>query len=438
MQGFRIQEYGGLFRRSKQTVFPMFRRFAALIGFFLILASSSGASRPSINQRIREQQQKVEYARLRLQQKRGQLGIAKARVADFQHQLAETDKAIGEVNLRLGGLSGQIRQVQKRLAWNAIQLNAAQASLRLHDETYKRRLVDIYEHGDLGYLDVILGAKSYSDFVERWDDMRLIIAANQRAIRARLEAKRRVEAIQHTLQANKNVIEGLVQQQNQSKNQLNALASERQQLVVVADAQRRNLATEVTQLEEVTAGQAAALQSLVVERQREYEAQIAAERAAAAAEAKRRRDAAIARGEIPPTETLGPRADNTYALSWPVRGPITSPFGYRYHPIRHRTIFHEGMDIGADSGTPILAPADGRIIVAGWVSGYGNYIGIAHGGGVTTGYGHCSQTFVSVGQDVKRGQAIGAVGSTGNSTGPHLHFEVRVDGSPVDPATRLR
>jgi len=326
----------------------MFRRFAALIGIFLILPSPSGASRPSINQRIREQEQKVESARLRLQQKRGQLGIAKARVADFQHQLAETDNAIGQVNLRLGDLDGQVHQVQKRLAWNAIQLNAAQASLRLHDKAYKRRLVDIYEHGDLGYLDVILGAKSYSDFVERWNDMRLIIAANQRAIRTRLEAKKRVEGIERTLQANKTAIEGLVQQQNQSKNQLNALASERQQLVVVADAQRRNLATEVMQLEEVSAGQAAALQSLVVERQREYEAQIAAERAAAAAEAKRRRDAAIARGEVAPVETPGPREDNTYALSWPVRGTITSPFGYRFHPIRHRTIFHEGMDIGAD------------------------------------------------------------------------------------------
>ncbi|MBV9737730.1 MAG: M23 family metallopeptidase, partial [Candidatus Eremiobacteraeota bacterium] len=134
----------------------------------------------------------------------------------------------------------------------------------------------------------------------------------------------------------------------------------------------------------------------------------------------------------------GPATASSGYLQWPVRGPITSPFGWRIHPISGVRSFHEGLDIGVASGTPIGAAEAGRVIYAGWYGGYGNYISIDHGGGVSTGYAHCSAIYVSVGQDVRQGQTIGAVGSTGYSTGPHLHFEVRINGKPVDPLTRLR
>jgi murein DD-endopeptidase MepM/ murein hydrolase activator NlpD len=97
------------------------------------------------------------------------------------------------------------------------------------------------------------------------------------------------------------------------------------------------------------------------------------------------------------------------------------------------TEFHPGIDIGVDVGTTVSAAAAGKVIIVGWVSGYGNYIAIDHGGGISTGYGHLSSFFVSVGQEVQRGQAIGASGNTGRSTGPHLIFEVRRNGTPVDP-----
>jgi len=125
------------------------------------------------------------------------------------------------------------------------------------------------------------------------------------------------------------------------------------------------------------------------------------------------------------------------ALSWPVTGQITSPFGWRRSPFGGSPEFHQGLDIAANMGTTIIAPASGTVISAGWYGGYGNYVLIDHGGGMATGYGHLSQIFVSVGQQIQKGQAIGAVGSTGASTGPHLHFEVRINGKPVDPAAYL-
>jgi len=120
-------------------------------------------------------------------------------------------------------------------------------------------------------------------------------------------------------------------------------------------------------------------------------------------------------------------------MAWPVAGRITSYFGYRYHPILHFTRFHAGLDFGASWGSPIVAAADGQVVGAGWAGGYGRQVRIAHGGGVLTSYSHMSQIVAYPGEAVRRGQLIGYVGSSGLSTGPHLHYEVRKDGTPVNP-----
>jgi murein DD-endopeptidase MepM/ murein hydrolase activator NlpD len=117
----------------------------------------------------------------------------------------------------------------------------------------------------------------------------------------------------------------------------------------------------------------------------------------------------------------------------PVAGHITSYFGYRYHPILHFTRFHAGLDIGASWGSPIVAAGDGRVVGAGWAGGYGREVQIAHGGGVVSLYGHMSEIVAQPGSFVRAGQVIGYVGSSGLSTGPHLHFEVRQGGTPVNP-----
>jgi murein DD-endopeptidase MepM/ murein hydrolase activator NlpD len=120
-------------------------------------------------------------------------------------------------------------------------------------------------------------------------------------------------------------------------------------------------------------------------------------------------------------------------LAMPANGPITSYFGYRYHPILHFTRFHAGVDIGAGWGSPIVAAADGQVIGAGWAGGYGREVQIAHGGGIVSLYGHMSEIVATEGSYVRRGQLIGYVGSSGLSTGPHVHFEVRQGGQPVNP-----
>ncbi|MEZ5164217.1 MAG: peptidoglycan DD-metalloendopeptidase family protein [Fimbriimonadaceae bacterium] len=119
----------------------------------------------------------------------------------------------------------------------------------------------------------------------------------------------------------------------------------------------------------------------------------------------------------------------------PVNGRLSSGFGYRIHPIKKTRRMHTGQDIAAPGGTPIKAAGDGKVITASYLNGYGNTVVIDHGGGVSTLYGHCSRLYVKVGQMVKRGDRIAAVGSTGLSTGNHLHWEVRINGKPVNPMT---
>jgi murein DD-endopeptidase MepM/ murein hydrolase activator NlpD len=127
----------------------------------------------------------------------------------------------------------------------------------------------------------------------------------------------------------------------------------------------------------------------------------------------------------------------TGRLSYPSQGPVTSNFGWRNHPVLGYSRFHAGTDFGVPTGTPIRAADSGRVIFAGWQGGYGNTVILDHGGGMTTLYGHASQLYVQEGQRVERGQTIAAVGSTGLSTGPHLHFEVRVNGDPKNPLNYL-
>ncbi|HEV7180248.1 MAG TPA: M23 family metallopeptidase, partial [Candidatus Baltobacteraceae bacterium] len=198
------------------------------------------------------------------------------------------------------------------------------------------------------------------------------------------------------------------------------LAQERHNLVAVADDQRAHVATEVSAIEELSAAEESQLESLIQERQRELEA----EREAA------RRAAGISGKPLPSEGGPG-------SFSWPVSGTITSPYGWRSNPFGGSPDFHPGLDIAAPAGTTVTAAASGTVILAQWYGGYGNFVMIDHGGNISSGYGHLSAIYVSVGQKVQRGQAIGAVGSTGHSTGPHVHFEIRVNGKPVDPTPRL-
>lgn len=396
------------------------RALAALITIAL-LPQLAAASKPSLQQRIEAQRVKQQQIQAQLQQKRGELSAVAANEQKLQAQLEQTTSAIGAVSAHIDDLAYRTASTQKKLAWNTVQLNAAKRSLQLHDDAFKRRLVDIYKNGDMNYLSVLLEAKSFADFAERWEDLRLMVASNERAVKERKAAQTHVESVQRELEREEEVLAQQQAEEERARQQLAGLAAERRNLVALADQQRRAKASEVAQLDELSASEEAELEQLVQERQRQLEAEREAQR----------RAAGLA-GVTPPAGESGPGS-----FSWPVSGTITSPYGWRSNPFGGAPDFHPGMDIAAPMGTTVTAAAAGTVILAQWYGGYGNFIMLDNGGGYSTGYGHLSAIYVSVGQQVQRGQAIGAVGSTGHSTGPHLHFEVRVNGKTVDPASHL-
>jgi septal ring factor EnvC (AmiA/AmiB activator) len=396
---------------------------AAALASLALFASRGPVAADSISAK----QAQIEALHARLERKRDLLNFQQRRAADLANQLNETNGSIARVTASLGEIQGRVAWNERKLNWNQVQLNAAEATLQRHDDALKRRLVDAYERGDLGYVNVLLSATSFSDFVERWDDIRYLIAANQNTVRARRAAEQAVSKARADLEGERIALADAQQRQQEAKFQLASLASQRQQLLQVAQIQRRSVANEVVQLEELSAAEEASLEAMIRQRQQVEEARRAAE------DLQRRRAAQLAGQAIPPPENVG--APSTF--SWPVSGPITSPFGMRPNPLGQGFEMHPGIDIGAPMGATVTAAAGGRIIWAKPYGGYGNAIIIDHGGSTSSVYGHLSQIFVSEGQDVERGQAIGAVGCTGRCTGPHLHFEVRVNGVAVDPTGRL-
>ena len=398
------------------------RATIAVLTIVLALVPSAGFGKSHIDDKIQAEKQHIHDLHAKRNEKRAQLSEVKAKVGTIQSQLADTNRNIASVNGRLGDIQRHITSTQRKLDWNRIQLAAAKATLKRHQDVLARRLVDAYEHGDLGYVDVLLRARSFADFVERWNDVRFLVKANEGTIRARKADQAKVVVIETGLLGVQSELQGEEAQARQQRAALDGLAAQRKQLLDAADAERQHVQGEVAQLDELSDEEEAALESLIRQKQAEEEAR----REAA------RRAAQLSGAYLPPE----PGAPGQ--LSWPVSGPITSPFGWRMHPVYHRMILHRGIDIGVPTGTPVAAAGAGTIILASYQGDCGNMIAIDHHGGLSTIYCHLSQIFVSVGQEIQRGQAIGAAGATGDATGPHVHFQVMKNGNPVDPMSYLR
>lgn len=405
---------------------------ALLIGALLAAGTATAATNSSnaaaaarqsaLDAKIKAQQAKLHVVHTKLTQKRTELDAAQAKVGTISEQLDIANRNIAAVTAKIGTIKARMHTTQANLSWNRLQLDAAQRTLQRHNDALKRRLIAAYEFGDLGYVAVLLDAKTFGDFVERWNDVGYVIKANEATIRQRRADADRVQSIQAGLLAAEASLQSAQADALQQQNALAALADQRRNLLNLAQSQKQNVAVQVGELEDTSAEAEAALEALVRAKQQEEDRRRSSERRAA-----------LLAGESLPPEPGAPGQ-----LLWPVSGPITSPFGMRMHPVYGRPILHAGIDIAAAQGTTIAAAADGRVIVAGYQGDCGNMVALDHHGGLSTIYCHMSQIFVGVGQDVQRGQAIGAVGMTGDATGPHVHFQVMENGHPVDPMSFLR
>ena len=325
---------------------------------------------------------------------------AQARVENLSEKLRVLQEEVDAATSEYNDVKGRLDKVQSDIYDNTELLNKTEKELKAKNKKLAKRVRDIYINGQISYVDVLFGAKDFSDFLTRMDILKRIIKHDYDLI---MKVKADREIVMNT------------------KAKLEKDKADVELLVADAEIKQKNM-LDKKQAQQVLLDKA--------EYDRDVSQQAYEELMAASQEITRM----IQRSQMVGGSYV---ASGSGAMIWPLNGPITSEFGWRTHPIFGTQRYHSGLDIGGDYGLPIVAAASGTVIHSGWISGYGYTVIIDHGGGITTLYGHNESLLVGEGESVSQGQTIAMCGSTGNSTGPHCHFEVRENGEPVSPYSYL-
>ena len=354
---------------------------------------------PALADELNDRQAELESVRAQMQEKQEQAAQAQKKVQSEAGRLEAADRQLAAAENELAGVETRRRDTETQIDRNQVVLANTEKSLQSRTAVYAKRLRNIYENGQINYLDVLFGAKDFQDFSTRMELLKRVIKFDV--------------------------------------NLMDKIKAERQ-LIITKRQELEEQKSTLVALEQETAAKRAVV------------AQRRAERAAILNQAISERDQAEAEYQdlmatsqqievmIQQIQAGGQFVGNgSGSMMWPYIGPITSPYGWRTHPISGVSRYHSGIDIGADYGDPVLAADAGTVDYADWFGGYGNAVIIEHGGGISTLYGHNSSLLVSVGQSVRKGQPIAYAGSTGYSTGPHVHFEVRINGEPTNPMDYL-
>jgi len=355
---------------------------------------------------------KNEAAYLEQQQENVQNRIAQneAEQASTIEKKTAVDEQIQLTEAEIVNANKQLQQYNVLIAEKQAELDAVIEEEELLMDHFRRRMRIIEENGEVSYWSIIFGANSFADLLDRIVMVNELVSSNQQVMERVTQARADVAAQQA-------VLEDCKEEQKSVKDSLAELQADLEAQRAAADQLILDLIREEAELEEYYRELEAA------------RAQVAEDIDKKIAQIEEEERLAKLRG----TTTGYVYGTGTYI--WPVSAvTLTSPFGWRMHPTLGYEKFHSGVDIGAYSGDPIWAADSGTVIVSGYnEGGYGNYVVIAHGDGYTTLYGHMSSRAVSEGDVVAKGQTIGYVGSTGRSTGPHLHFEIRCNGEYLDP-----
>ncbi len=336
------------------------------------------------------------------------LSGVKDKITDAKGQREKLDISISALENEIYALDVQIAENKKNIKLVTDELANIEKSQKEYSDIFKERVRVMYERNDLSFLTLLFSAENFSDLLKRIETVSQIVRYDKAVMKRMADTQAEIAAKKESLEEAAKVVELNQEIQKSKKAEL--------------DASKAALSTVIANLEADADAHRAALD------------EADAAEAALRAEIK----ALTSSSSTKPQNTPAPSSssyDSGGRFCWPTPSTtyVTSPFGTRFHPVQKRNKTHTGIDIGAGHGASIVAAEAGTVLRAGWNSGYGNYVVIDHGGGVQTLYGHCSALLVQSGQTVGRGQNIARVGSTGVSTGPHLHFEVLINGSYTDP-----
>ncbi|HEY8343981.1 MAG TPA: peptidoglycan DD-metalloendopeptidase family protein [Bacillota bacterium] len=317
-----------------------------------------------------------------------------------QKELDRIERDLEYLNAKLRSAEQNIAKLEKEMAEIERERRILEEQINNRQNLLNQRLVAAYKYGFSGYLEGLLSARSFADFVSKFEAISyflrndLLLLNEVEATREEITAKQKeYEVKKESLQDQRNNYYKLKTQAAKNQEQKVVLISKAKRELQIIQSDRKKLETALDELEKTS---------------KEIEEQI-----------KRKQHSG---------EALG-----SGQMIWPVKARISSNFGWRMHPILKKNKFHSGIDLAVPTGTAVAAADSGRVLVSGWNGGYGYFIAIDHGNGISTAYGHNSRLLVKEGDIVTKGQTISLSGNTGLSTGPHLHFEVRKDGKPVNP-----
>ena len=339
-----------------------------------------------------------------------QIKDKKSELETNQSSQKSTQEQLDTINANLDAVQKEIDQIthdlavaEENLANQQIEYENIKAQLEASQAELRTRVCAIYRNGDVSYLDVIFSSESVEDFISGFIFLSKIVEQDQNIITTIQENKVLAEEKLKELETTRNQILALQERKQAEEAEYEKQVDAKMALLDQLESEEAVLEEELEEMEKQSASIAAEINS--------YYASLSS------------------------TDVAYPYTGSG-VFGWPlaIQGRVSSNFGYRIHPISGTRRLHAGVDIAAPAGTPILAAESGTVIrVQNLSTGYGHNVIVAHGSNISTLYGHMSSINVSVGQTVSRGQRLGGVGSTGASTGNHLHFEVRVNGSPVSP-----
>jgi murein DD-endopeptidase MepM/ murein hydrolase activator NlpD len=376
--------------------------------------STGHAHRAAIKAKLKVVQQKRHEQKALLNGKQQEirnvqsdLRVKKARVARLSDQVRELQVRVEQAGHRLEGAKKRLAVAEQQVQQATVRLQKAERRLERHHQRLSTRIARAYTAGTVTFADVLLRATSLADFLDRQYYVDRIFSSDVQFLTVLREEQHTVAQERAELEQKRAEQASAKQEKEMELQAVQSATEGRKQLLDRVNTDKNLQEEELEELEQDSHSISAMLQG---EWRREQELW-----------------RELHKGMNVPMEPWS----GSYLR--PVNYPISSGFGMRMHPLLGYARMHTGIDFAAPMGTPIHAAADGKVVWGSWRGGYGRCIILMHSGGVATLYGHCSEIFVHPGQTIRRGDLIGATGSTGLSTGPHLHFEIRVNGLPVNP-----
>ena len=392
---------------------------ALLLGLVGVAVPATAADPDDRLDRVQREQDRI---RRKLEQVEARGDKLAERVAALDEERARVESEVQALNRRIRALGDEVKRArsrladaQKQLAFLSEKLDAIQARLSEREELFRERAVSAYIAGPTAAMETLLSSEDLSDLLDR-------VAYYESALDADSRLLEEIELLEDVVTTHRETVE---EKKDEILAEKAALEQRRAAVAEIRDRRADALAAQ----QAAVAAKRSLLNSVRarghklrdVERQLERESE--------------RIEFVLAQQAIGESAAA---PSGTGQLAWPADGPVTSGFGMRVHPLFGDRRMHSGIDIAAGYGAPVWAADGGVVTYVGTMSGYGKVVIVDHGGGLATTYNHLSAAAVDGGESVVRGQPIAAVGCTGYCTGPHLHFEVRVSGTPVDPMPYLR